>query len=190
VKKQIILIGLLLIMVMCKVGCNSEFQENTAIENNDEINYIVEDDEKVSDTILDETTTEEQTESEGDMYQLISDYSTLPENIQKMLVESRAQRGYYILETGFNEYVVIVFSGPKNTGGHSIRLETIIVEDGITKVVVSEHRPPEGSLVTMMFTYPIIVFKTNNSTGLFEIQNTSDYTFEYIKVKQKPINKE
>ena len=67
-------------------------------------------------------------------------------------------RGTEVIEYN-NEYYVIIKMGEKNSGGYSIKVTDVKIDKPNVTIHVKENEPPEGSMVTMAFTYPYTVVK-------------------------------
>lgn len=50
--------------------------------------------------------------------------------------------------------VIAVFAGTKNTGGHTIAIDSVDVKDKAATVHVKLHKPGPGTLVPQLITYP------------------------------------
>jgi hypothetical protein len=58
-------------------------------------------------------------------------------------------------QVDFKKYdVVAVFAGGKNTGGHSISIDSLEVKGKVATVHVKLHKPDPHAMVTQAFTYP------------------------------------
>lgn len=96
----------------------------------------------------------------------------------------KTERGYYIdtLNQPNAPYYYFITSGEKNTGGYSIKVKSMDVDnEGNAKVIVIEENPPKDAIVTMAFTYPTVVIEVNKAFKSIKIENTSGIEFQEIK---------
>ena len=87
----------------------------------------------------------------------------------------------YIVENTDNETRVVISMGERNTGGYSIDVYDVDVNNYNVEIIVKETSPKPNDRVTMAFTYPSVEitlpFVANNVT----VYNTDKYKYNLIK---------
>lgn len=112
-------------------------------------------------------------------FEEIKDESKLPPNMNYSINALKANKGY-ILYNYDGYYYITIFSGQKNTGGHSIQVISVEENSGKTNILVEEKIPQAGDIVTQAITYPYITIKIINIIPSFTITNTSGDTYEKL----------
>lgn len=78
---------------------------------------------------------------------------------------NKTRTPYEIPTMDFSKNTVIaVFMGARSTGGHTIKITNIVEMDDKVIVYVKEGSPGPGEIVTMAFTYPNHIVKTQKIT--------------------------
>ena len=88
-------------------------------------------------------------------------------------------RGFYI-ENVSDGIDVIIGMGSKNTGGYSITLDKIIMEDDELVIYVNESSPKPTDIVTQAFTYPTLKVKVLNNTDNIKVVNQNGTIFKRL----------
>jgi len=66
--------------------------------------------------------------------------------------------GYKIPDIDFNTHTVIgLFMGLKNTGGHSVKIDSIVTDNKETIVYCKEISPKDDVVVTTLITHPCFI---------------------------------
>jgi hypothetical protein len=91
---------------------------------------------------------------------------------------SYKERGVYI---GDEPFSYIIAMGSRNSGGYSIKITEInIDENNNVEVIVEEREPSAGEGVTMAFTYPICKVVFNGKPSGISVKNTEGEEFDNI----------
>ncbi len=95
----------------------------------------------------------------------VLDSSEIPEKIKEILPKYLSEERAITCRLG-NEIYVLVTRGEKKTGGYSVDVDKIIMEekgkDGFDLVVYAKFKDPDtNEIVTQGFTYPFTIVKTN-----------------------------
>ena len=107
---------------------------------------------------------------------------------------SLTRRGY-VVEVNRNKTTVTIALGEKNTGGYSIDLTKIRVNNSSATIYVKENKPAVGSSVTQAFTYPILKIEFETNPGEITVvdeetgDNFSPYYISHNTIDYKIINK-
>ena len=88
-------------------------------------------------------------------------------------------RGFYI-ENDNDGIDVIIGMGSKNTGGYSITLDKMVMEDDELVIYVNESSPKPTDIVTQAFTYPTLKVKVLNSTDKIKVVNQIGIPFKRL----------
>ncbi len=93
------------------------------------------------------------------------------------------KRGYYIntMKMPNAPWFYIISMGERNTGGYSINISDVKIDDSNNvKVIVKESGPAAGDMVTMAFTYPTVCLELNKKPNSIEITNTNGEVFKEL----------
>lgn len=93
------------------------------------------------------------------------------------------KRGYYIdtLNQPYAPYLYIICMGEKNTGGYSLKVKEVNINDEKTEIIVEEIVPGEDEIVTMAFTYPTIIVEFPKYQENIIIKNTKNEIFDELQ---------
>jgi uncharacterized protein YcfJ len=116
-------------------------------------------------------------------YEVVSDISTLPNDIQSNIYSLRESRGYYFVKNGDNGYIFTILSGQRNTGGYGINVTSVEDVEGITTITVEETAPKADQIVNMMVTYPSITLSLKNVNERIKVINTNGEEFSSLSIK-------
>lgn len=99
-------------------------------------------------------------------FTVVSDLSTLPDEIQKAIHQVKLARGFATFKESddTSEMIIVISAGQMPTGGYSISVKHFEDIEGTPKIVVEETAPGKDDIVTMMISYPVTVIKTNKLT--------------------------
>ncbi|NLL57026.1 MAG: protease complex subunit PrcB family protein [Firmicutes bacterium] len=123
-------------------------------------------------------------------YEVIEDLDTLPEKIAETLEHLKRQRGYFVFNpkdygTG-NDLYVLISAGEKPTGGYSINIDSLTLQNNTLKVVVKEQEPAAEDGVIQVITYPLVVVKMYDLIeGIYVIDEDNE-EFKGITTKNLP----
>ncbi len=84
-------------------------------------------------------------------------------------------RGYHVEEEEDGNYLITVAMGSRNTGGYSIKIKDVVINDNDVLIYVKETSPQADSVVTMAFTYPIAKVELLFKPGKIEVQNVDSF---------------
>ena len=92
------------------------------------------------------------------------------------------KRGYYIdtLNQPDAPYLYIICMGEKNTGGYSLKVKEVNINDGKTEIMVEEIVPRDDEIVSMAFTYPTVIVEFSKYQENIIIKNTEGQIFEKL----------
>ena len=98
-------------------------------------------------------------------------------------VSDYLEPGYYI--DTFNKpnspYLLIITLGKRNTGGYSISVDDIKIDNkSNVSVTVHENKPSESDIVTQALTYPYICIQFNKAINKVEIKDTEGKIFNQL----------
>lgn len=99
----------------------------------------------------------------------------VPEGMQPLVESMKEHRGYYYSE---EEQILMIFMGMRPTGGYSLLLADIEAKEGTLHLVTSEKSPGPNDMVTQALTYPMLVLKLEHNYSDFDIQNTSNQSYD------------
>ena len=92
-------------------------------------------------------------------------------------------RGFYVYEKSSGEVLVTVAKGACNTGGYSISISKVKIDNDNVKIYVKEKEPAYGDIVTQAFTYPIAQVEFSKMPKDISVINIdTSYEFERINV--------
>jgi len=97
---------------------------------------------------------------------------------------NQRERGYYIdtLNQPNAPYWYIICSGERSTGGYSINISNIEIDEKQNcKVTVRETSPSAGEVVTQALTYPTCILELSKAPTSITIQNEQGELFNYIQ---------
>lgn len=80
------------------------------------------------------------------------------------------KRGYYL-----DKELITIAMGEQSTGGYSIKIAKIIIEDKDVQIYIEEDKPSSKDVVTMAFTYPIARVKFNFIPNKILVQSLDSY---------------
>ncbi len=101
---------------------------------------------------------EKNTSSETIMLEEINDINQLPKEVTKLLNQLSKNRGYTIIKSEEDTFLLFVALGEKSTGGYSLKRKELKIENESITVVIEEIEPAPGTMVTEAFTYPHKIF--------------------------------
>ena len=109
-------------------------------------------------------------------YEILNDTSQYDINYSK--------RGYYIEKMNDTDSVILTIAmGMKNTGGYSIRINSLFIYSGHADIEVEESSPESGQIVTQAVTYPCVKVKFNKKPDTIYITNSKSYeVFEEVEI--------
>ena len=92
------------------------------------------------------------------------------------------KRGYYIdtLNQPDAPYLYIICMGEKNTGGYSLKVKEVNIDDEKTEIIVQEIVPRDDETVTMAITYPTIVVEFSKYQENIIIKNIEGEMFNIL----------
>lgn len=92
------------------------------------------------------------------------------------------KRGYYIdtLNQPNAPYLYVICMGEKNTGGYSLKVKEVNINDEKTEIIVEEVVPGEDEIVAMAFTYPTIIVEFPKYQENIIIKNTKGEIFDRL----------
>lgn len=93
-----------------------------------------------------------------------------------------SKRGYYIdtLNQPNAPYLYTICMGEKNTGGYSLKVKEVNVNDEKTEIIVEEIVPGKDEMVAMAVTYPTIVVEFPKQQENIIIKNTKGEIFDRL----------
>ncbi len=123
-------------------------------------------------------------------YEVIEDLDTLPKKIAETLEDLKRQRGYFVFNpkdygTG-NDLYVLISAGEKPTGGYSISVESLILQNNTLKVVVKEQEPAAEDGVIQVITYPLVVIKMYDLIEGIYVTDEDNKEFKEITTQNLP----
>ena len=89
------------------------------------------------------------------------------------------ERGYFIKQENGN-YTIIIMQGEHATGGYSINIKDVSLEEDTLNIVVEETSPGPMDMVTQAFTYPTCEISINVLPSKIKITNTDGYEFKEV----------
>ena len=89
------------------------------------------------------------------------------------------ERGYFIKQENGN-YTIIIMQGEHATGGYSISIKDVSLEEDTLNIVVEETSPGPMDMVTQAFTYPTCEISINVLPSKIKITNTDGYEFKEV----------
>jgi len=89
------------------------------------------------------------------------------------------ERGYLIKQENGN-YTIIIMQGEHATGGYSINIKDVSLEEDTLNIVVEETSPGPMDMVTQAFTYPTCEISINVLPSKIKITNTDGYEFNKV----------
>ncbi|MBQ6323619.1 MAG: protease complex subunit PrcB family protein [Bacilli bacterium] len=124
-----------------------------------------------------EIATEELSDNDLDiLLEMINEKSKSEEKISYTILESNEYaskyktRGYYIEENA-GKVLVTIAMGEKNTGGYSISITDVEVNNNSATIYIKEKIPKDEDIVTMAFTYPIARIEFNEMPTKISVYN-------------------
>ncbi len=109
--------------------------------------------------------------------------------------DSSLTRRGYLVESTRSKATVTIALGEKNTGGYSIELTKIRVNNSSATIYVKENKPAPGSMVTQAITYPILKIEFETNPGEITVvdeetgDNYSPYYISHNTIDYKTIKK-
>jgi len=94
-----------------------------------------------------------------------------------------SKRGVYYdtLNQPDSPHIYVVAMGEKSTGGYSINIETVNIDNaGNVEVIVKETSPGLDSIVTMAITYPTCMITLDKLPNSIIVKNTEGKLFKNI----------
>ncbi|RJX23689.1 MAG: protease complex subunit PrcB family protein [Dethiobacter sp.] len=124
-------------------------------------------------------------------YEIVEETDSLPQDISGIIEHLKIHRGYFVFtpqdyDTGKDIYLLIS-SGEKPTGGYTIEVDSLIVQNGALKITVEERKPAKEDLVIQVLTYPFVVVKIFDSYENYNIINKENIKFEEISSESIPL---
>jgi hypothetical protein len=114
-------------------------------------------------------------------FNVIQDESDLPEEALDAIDALKDKKGFTWFKTG-DKYIVVVFSGEKNTGGYGISVTEVSEIDGKTmRITVEETSPGKDDMVIMVITYPWVAISIESKTEDFLVRNKDGEIFEKLE---------
>lgn len=89
------------------------------------------------------------------------------------------ERGYFIKQENGN-YTIIIMQGKHATGGYSINIKDVSLEEDTLNIIVEETSPGPMDMVTQAFTYPTCEISINVLPSKIKINNTDGYEFKEV----------
>jgi hypothetical protein len=123
-------------------------------------------------------------------YEIIEDPDTLPKKIAETLEHLKRQRGYFVFNpkdyvTG-NDLYVLISAGEKPTGGYSINVDSLTLQNNTLKVVVKEQEPAAEDGVIQVITYPLVVVKMYDLIEGIYVIDEDNKEFKEITTENLP----
>ncbi|KUO65787.1 MAG: hypothetical protein APF84_00585 [Gracilibacter sp. BRH_c7a] len=92
-----------------------------------------------------------------------------PAEIEKYLENNKTKETQQALNINNRTYIVLTM-GEQTSGGYTIELKDLVLEDGILKVFVKYVKPGKDDMVATVMTYPSLVIETDKIyEGHYEI---------------------
>jgi hypothetical protein len=114
-------------------------------------------------------------------FSVIQDESDLTEEVRDAIDALKDQKGFTWFKTG-DKYIVVIFSGEKNTGGYGIGVTDVSEIDGKTmRITVEETSPGKDDVVIMVITYPWVAISIESKTEDFRVQDKDGEIFEKLE---------
>lgn len=113
-------------------------------------------------------------------FSVIQDESDLPEEVQDAINKLKDKKGYIWFKDG-DEYIIVIFSGEKNTGGYGIAVTDVSEIDGVIRITVEETAPGKDDMVIMVITYPWVAISIESKTEDFRVQDKDGEVFEKLE---------
>jgi hypothetical protein len=123
-------------------------------------------------------------------YEVIEDLDTLPKKIAETLEHLKRQRGYFVFNpkdyvTG-NYLYVLISAGEKPTGGYSINIDSLTLQNNTLKVVIKEQEPDARDGVIQVITYPLVVVKMYDLIEGIYVIDEDNKEFKEITTENLP----
>ena len=123
-------------------------------------------------------------------YEIIEDPDTLPKKIAETLEHLKRQRGYFVFNpkdyvTG-NDFYVLISAGEKPTGGYSINIDSLTLQNNTLKVVIKEQEPDARDGVIQVITYPLVVVKMYDLIEGIYVIDEDNKEFKEITTENLP----
>jgi hypothetical protein len=93
-------------------------------------------------------------------YEIVT--GTLPESVHTLVEENKSQPGVYSVVDGGVRYLVIA-GGEVPNGGYKINLNHVRETDGALMISADLQAPADGTPVSTVVSYPVLVLKMNKS---------------------------
>ena len=92
------------------------------------------------------------------------EWNTLKNNMNK---ENNVSSNFKEMSIDFStEMIVCVFDKVRSTGGISVEIENIVIDNDSTKIKYSIKKPAPGEMATSVVTQPYHIVKTQKSEGV------------------------
>lgn len=148
--KKIIVVMIILAMVLSTMACNAVANESLGTNDEENNAIVIKEDESSSECTLVETIP----------FSIVS-IDDLKDRIKNQIDLSRVDASYEVIKDDQDTYIVI-YMGEKSTGGYDVTVDQVIVTEDGYSVQVLENQPAKDAMVTMAFTYPLVVIKVES----------------------------
>lgn len=105
-------------------------------------------------------------------------YNILNTNKEKSIYK---EKGYYIYKTEDNKVLITIAAGMKNTGGFSIDIKDIVINNKKVKIYIKETEPRKDRIVNQVISYPIVQVEFSEKPESLIIKNIDNNSI-YNKV--------
>lgn len=79
-------------------------------------------------------------------------------DLPPQLKQPLTKKGYQVFQSNDN-YIIVICSGEKKTGGYTIKVTQVEDNEGKTIITVLETSPAQGEAATQVITYPVVAIK-------------------------------
>lgn len=176
--KKLVILGLVGVLLLSSIGC-----QDKTVKKPVETEKLAIDQVKGSTDVNRNNIMEEFGESIE--YEIVNYKSFEDKSIIDKIKSMKNEKGHYEFIYKGSQYVA-VFDGERDTGGYSIEVDSIVVDDGEVFIYVLEITPDDDEMVTQALTYPLLVVKLIN----YEASENTEFNVEIYSEEGEVINTE
>lgn len=111
----------------------------------------------------------------------VTSWDKAPEGINNIVSKYKGKKGYFIYSKDKDNYIIIL-SGKKTSGGHSISVSSVEKTDNTTVITIEEKSPSNGEVVIQAITYPYIILNVKCNNENLKVLDTLGN--EYTKIEE------
>lgn len=111
----------------------------------------------------------------------VTSWDKAPEGINNIVSKYKGKKGYFIYSKDKGNYIIIL-SGKKTSGGHSIYVSSVNKIDDNTVITIEEKSPSSGEAVIQAITYPYIILNVKCNNDNLKVVDTLGN--EYSKIEE------